>query len=118
MIEGNVTTPSAMTSIVSGLQAQDVADLASYIGSLGSDSISGMIVHNGITYGTITSAETGRVWLDRNLGASQVCTSLDDEACYGDYYQWGRAADGHEKFDSPTGSERFSTLSTTNNNCN
>lgn len=54
------------------------------------------ITHNGTTYGTVTSPHTGRVWLDRNLGAAQVCTSFDDVACYGDYYQWGRNSDGHE----------------------
>ena len=55
------------------------------------------IMHNGVSYGTVVSPYTGKVWLDRNLGASQVCTKFDDSACYGDYYQWGRAADGHEK---------------------
>ncbi|MCP4365831.1 MAG: hypothetical protein GY800_11120 [Planctomycetes bacterium] len=44
---------------------------------------------------TVTSA-TGRVWMDRNLGASQVATSFTDTAAYGDLYQWGRLADGHE----------------------
>jgi hypothetical protein len=39
---------------------------------------------------------TGKVWLDRNLGARQVCTSSTDAACFGDLYQWGRAKDGHE----------------------
>jgi len=39
---------------------------------------------------------TGRVWMDRNLGASQVATSSTDAAAYGDLYQWGRARDGHE----------------------
>jgi len=38
----------------------------------------------------------GRVWMDRNLGASQVATSSTDAAAYGDLYQWGRAADGHQ----------------------
>ncbi len=45
---------------------------------------------------TITSETTGRVWMDRNLGATRICNTLNDEACYGDYYQWGRLADGHE----------------------
>jgi len=54
------------------------------------------ITHKEITYETVTSPFTGEVWLDRNLGASQVCTSLDDTSCYGDYYQWGRNADGHQ----------------------
>jgi hypothetical protein len=61
-----------------------------------SDEITNSVSHNGITYGTVISPYTGRVWLDRNLGALQVCTSFDDEDCYGDYYQWGRGVDGHE----------------------
>lgn len=60
------------------------------------------IIHKSITYKAVTSPYTGRVWLDRNLGASKACTVLDDEACYGDYYQWGRNADGHEKSTSNT----------------
>lgn len=39
----------------------------------------------------------GRLWMDRNLGASRVATSSMDSAAYGDLYQWGRLADGHEK---------------------
>lgn len=50
----------------------------------------------GKAYGAVTSPYTGKVWLDRNLGASKVCTALDDTACYGDYYQWGRDYDGHQ----------------------
>jgi uncharacterized protein (TIGR02145 family) len=54
------------------------------------------ITHNGFDYEKVVSPYTDNIWLDRNLGASQVCTALDDSACYGDYYQWGRATDGHE----------------------
>jgi uncharacterized protein (TIGR02145 family) len=54
-----------------------------------------------LRYGTVSSAG-GRVWLDRNLGASRVATSMDDAQAYGDLYQWGRGADGHEKRNSPT----------------
>ena len=43
----------------------------------------------------VTGAD-GRVWMDRNLGATQVATSSTDVASYGDLYQWGRAKDGHE----------------------
>ncbi len=60
------------------------------------------IVHNGTSYCTVTSPYTGRVWIDRNLGAARVCTSLDDTACYGDYYQWGRNFDGHQDSGSAT----------------
>lgn len=46
---------------------------------------------------------TGKIWMDRNLGANQVATSSTDAASYGDLYQWGRAADGHEKIFRVTG---------------
>ena len=42
-----------------------------------------------VTYGTQT-------WMDRNLGAHRVATALNDVLSYGNYYQWGRPADGHE----------------------
>ena len=61
-------------------------------------------------YGTITSYVTNRVWLDRNLGAKNKCETIDDTSCYGNYYQWGRASDGHEK----TNSEKTSTVANFN----
>jgi hypothetical protein len=39
---------------------------------------------------------TGKTWMDRNLGASQVATSITDPDSYGDLYQWGRNTDGHQ----------------------
>jgi hypothetical protein len=55
----------------------------------------GAILAKPWTYGTVTTA-TGKVWIDRNLGASRVATSSTDALAYGDYYQWGRPADGHQ----------------------
>lgn len=49
----------------------------------------------------ITSAN-GKEWMDRNLGANRVATSVRDADAYGDLYQWGRAADGHEDRTSGT----------------
>jgi len=40
---------------------------------------------------------SGKVWLDRNLGAYDVATTFDDISAYGDLYQWGRRMDGHAK---------------------
>jgi len=57
----------------------------------------------------VTNPATGRTWMDRNLGAGRAATSMDDEQAYGDLYQWGRAADGHQKRNSGT----TSTLSST-----
>ena len=45
---------------------------------------------------------TSKIWMNRNLGASQVATSSTDAAAYGDLYQWGRATDGHESRTSGT----------------
>lgn len=50
----------------------------------------------------VTNPVTGRTWMDRNLGASRAATSSTDEQAYGDLYQWGRSADGHQKRNSPT----------------
>jgi uncharacterized protein (TIGR02145 family) len=61
-----------------------------------------VITHNGTNYCPVTSPYTGKVWLDRNLGANRVCQDYNDTQCYGDYYQWGRNADGHEKSNSDT----------------
>ena len=75
---------------------------------------------------TITSPTTNKIWMDRNLGATMACTEsrdsvnfADDAAyvvsqqdCFGDYYQWGRDADGHEKSDSATTSTQATDTST------
>ena len=63
---------------------------------------------NSVTPGTVTSL-TSRIWMDKNLGATQVATSSIDAAAYGDLYQWGRGTDGHQIRTSPN----TSTLSTT-----
>jgi uncharacterized protein (TIGR02145 family) len=59
------------------------------------------VTTTGTAIPTITS-RTGKVWMDRNLGATQVAKSATDTASYGGYYQWGRKADGHEKSNSGT----------------
>ncbi len=51
---------------------------------------------SGKEYLVVVSPHTGETWLDRNMGADQLCGSSNDAGCYGDYYQWGRATDGHE----------------------
>ena len=66
----------------------------SKIGPVAESSIT--FTYNGasVTYGTVISA--GRYWLDRNLGATQVAISSTDGNAYGDLFQWGRGADGHQ----------------------
>jgi uncharacterized protein (TIGR02145 family) len=56
----------------------------------------------GMSDNEVYNPSTGKVWMDRNLGASRVATSRTDAQAYGDLYQWGRAADGHQKRTSGT----------------
>jgi hypothetical protein len=44
----------------------------------------------------VTSPVTGKKWMDRNLGAERVPTTITDAIGFGDLYQWGRRADGHQ----------------------
>jgi uncharacterized protein (TIGR02145 family) len=57
----------------------------------------------------VMNFSTGKTWMDRNLGATQVATNNTDAASYGDLYQWGRRTDGHQIRTSTT----TTTLSTT-----
>jgi uncharacterized protein (TIGR02145 family) len=57
---------------------------------------------------TVTSTG-GRIWMDRNLGATQVASSSSDALSYGDLYQWGRATDGHQIRTSGTTASLSST---------
>lgn len=47
-------------------------------------------------FGAVQSS-TGKIWMDRNLGATRSATSVNDYLAYGNLYQWGRSSDGHEK---------------------
>jgi uncharacterized coiled-coil DUF342 family protein len=50
----------------------------------------------------VTNPITGKIWMDRNLGATKVASSYDDSQSYGDLYQWGRGNDGHQCRNSTT----------------
>ena len=66
-------------------------------------------ITGGTTVSDVFNPTTGEVWMDRNLGASQVATSASDPDAIGDLYQWGRLSDGHQCRTSST----TSTLSAT-----
>jgi uncharacterized protein (TIGR02145 family) len=58
----------------------------------------GTVFCNGIATKVVevTNPITGKTWMDRNLGATRAATSSTDSLAYGDLYQWGRGADGHQ----------------------
>jgi len=60
-------------------------------------------------YEEVTNPTTGKIWLDRNLGATRVATAYNDAQAYGYWFQWGRACDGHES----RSSTQTTTLSST-----
>ncbi len=86
-------TPKASAGTTDGAQA-----FTPWIGPVGGEPTTVTFMYNGeeVTYGIITSATTGKKWLDRNIGAKQAATSPTDHLAYGDLFQWGRPADGHQ----------------------
>jgi hypothetical protein len=64
----------------------------------------------------VTNPTTGKIWMDRNLGATQAATSSTDATAYGDLYQWGRGNDGHQCRTSATTITLSSTDQPTNGN--
>ena len=67
----------------------------------------------GLPYLPVRSRVTGRIWLDRNLGATRVAQSSTDHLAYGDLYQWGRQADGHQKITWTSSNHGIGEISTT-----
>ncbi|MEY8758041.1 T9SS type A sorting domain-containing protein [Chryseobacterium tongliaoense] len=54
-----------------------------------------------VSYTTVRGAD-GKIWLQQNLGSSQVATAVNDQDSYGDLFQWGRWDDGHQSRTSST----------------
>jgi uncharacterized protein (TIGR02145 family) len=71
-------------------------------------------IYNGSSVTYLTVESNGRCWLDRNLGAMHVAGFSTDSTSYGDLFQWGRAADGHQLIDwnNPGGTPISGTTST------
>ncbi len=68
-----------------------------------------MAIGAGTITPTVYNPTTGETWMDRNLGASQIATSSTDSDAYGNLYQWGRAAEGHESRSSNSTSTNATT---------
>lgn len=66
------------------------------LNNCGAETVSFVYNGNNVTYGIVYNSTTGKCWLDRNLGAAQVATTSDDASSFGDLFQWGRGADGHQ----------------------
>lgn len=86
-------TPVATAGTIAGVTVNSL-----YVGKVG-EATTVTFSYNGdeVTYGIITSSATQRKWLDRNLGAAQAATNVNDFNAFGDLFQWGRLADGHQR---------------------
>ena len=85
---------TAWVSVAAGTTGQKLSNVNGIPTWIDSDALIDPV--SGQIWKDVTNPTTGEVWMDRNLGASQVATSSTDSAAYGDLYQWGRAADGHQ----------------------
>jgi uncharacterized protein (TIGR02145 family) len=107
----NGTGVGSFQSSITGLQPNTkyyVRAYATNIGETGYGNEVSFTTEAAFAFNTVIGAN-GKIWIDRNLGATQVASSGTDVASYGDLYQWGRGTDGHQKRTSPT----TSTLATT-----
>lgn len=69
-----VITPKALTGTITGAPTN-----SKWVGPVGlPETVTFMYNGQSVTYGVITSAVTGRKWLDRNLGAPLVAASYND----------------------------------------
>jgi uncharacterized protein (TIGR02145 family) len=92
-IATGTTSPITVTGLTNGTAYTFTVTATNIIGTSSPSSASNFVTP---AVSTVTNPTTGKIWMDRNLGASQVATSSTNAASYGDIYQWGRAADGHQ----------------------
>lgn len=85
-------TPKAATGTTLGVEVK-----SGYTTAVGAETVTFTYGGSEVTYGTIVSEKTQKKWLDRNLGAGQIAQSATDYIAYGDLFQWGRLADGHQR---------------------
>jgi len=95
----DAATKSYIDVLIANLQAQ-IDDLSEGIVSWPDGTVFCSGDHTEVI--EIVNGATGKIWMDRNLGASRAAQSSTDEEAFGDLYQWGRFSDGHQCRNSET----------------
>ena len=101
-------------SSINGLMTNTKYYVRAYATNLAGTSYGNEESFTTLNYNTVIGANN-RIWMDRNLGATRVATSITDEEAFGDLYQWGRNSDGHQIKTSGT-SSNLSNSDLVNNN--
>jgi uncharacterized protein (TIGR02145 family) len=96
-INGSATCPLLIT-VVNAPVSGPTVDPGPTAGSTGV--VNFVYKGQSVAYKTVR-ARDGKIWLQQNLGSPQVAFHTNDEASYGDYFQWGRWDDGHQTANSP-----------------
>jgi uncharacterized protein (TIGR02145 family) len=95
------TGTGTFQSTLSGLAGNTTYYLRAYATTSSETTYGEEKVFTTLPENTVVGAN-GKIWMDRNLGASRVATSSTDSVGFGDLYQWGRAKDGHQLRTSAT----------------
>lgn len=97
---GTYTLTNADVGKYIGFAVTPVASTGTLLGSeVKASAFAGPVTYLYAPDGTLAvevRSATGRIWMDRNLGASRVATSSSDSQAYGSIYSWGRGPDGHQ----------------------
>jgi len=101
--DGVTTNPRTDTNVTSDINVEAQFEIDP---CRGQTSVTFNYNGSNVTYNTVRSGDN--CWLDRNLGATRAATSSTDSESYGDLFQWGRLADGHQIRTSGTTSTRSS----------
>ncbi|WP_017257140.1 fibrobacter succinogenes major paralogous domain-containing protein [Pedobacter arcticus] len=84
------STKKTATNAVSNIESLPTKE----VGSAGT--VEAVLNNEKVTYKTVRAAD-GEIWLQQNLGSLRVAANISDKNAYGNYFQWGRGIDGHEK---------------------
>jgi Fibrobacter succinogenes major domain (Fib_succ_major) len=88
-------------SVITGLTLGTKYFIRAYATNSKGTSYGNEVTFTTTEFNTVVGAN-GKIWMDRNLGATRVATSSNDASSFGDLYQWGRGKDGHQLRTSPT----------------